>query len=188
MKKVLRRCPYKYNCVLEYEEDGQLNITLGASSLCRKCDAPKKLFKIDIKDTMKKSAGILLYNKLTDKFLILHPSGDYNKTAPWTIPKGEIDKEIDLDFPFTALPEALRELQEETGIELSESELSTVSFIGTGTHKSKSKRTYVFLVVTDREFDIVLDWENDMFKWVDYPTFISMCHESHGKFMIGDIG
>jgi predicted NUDIX family NTP pyrophosphohydrolase len=66
---------------------------------------------------MKKSAGILLYRKITGvpEVLLVHPGGPLWKnrdTGAWTIPKGEFDVEED------ALAAANREFTEETGIAL----------------------------------------------------------------------
>jgi len=40
---------------------------------------------------MKQSAGTLLYRQGPDglEVLLIHPSGNYNRKAPWSIPKGE---------------------------------------------------------------------------------------------------
>src|SRR6185295_17358742 len=61
---------------------------------------------------MKQSAGILLYRRGPAglEVLLVHPSGNYNRKAPWGIPKGEPD-------PGEALEDAARrETREETGI------------------------------------------------------------------------
>ena len=61
---------------------------------------------------MKLSSGTLLYRR-TDKgieVLLVHPSGNYNRKAPWGIPKGEPD---DGEAPEHA---ARRETLEETGV------------------------------------------------------------------------
>jgi predicted NUDIX family NTP pyrophosphohydrolase len=61
---------------------------------------------------MKQSAGTLLYRKSWKdlEVLLVHPSGPYNRKAPWGIPKGEPD-------PDEALEDAARrETREETGI------------------------------------------------------------------------
>lgn len=61
---------------------------------------------------MKESAGTLLYRRNDDQLevLLVHPSGNYNRRAPWGIPKGLPEKGEDLE---TA---ARRETLEEVGI------------------------------------------------------------------------
>lgn len=61
---------------------------------------------------MKQSAGTLLYRQRPDglQVLLVHPSGNYNRKAPWSIPKGEPEVEEDLETT------ARRETEEETGI------------------------------------------------------------------------
>ena len=62
---------------------------------------------------MKVSSGTLLYRRagLTLEVLIVHPAGEYNRRAPWSIPKGKPEPGEDLE---TA---ARRETLEETGVE-----------------------------------------------------------------------
>lgn len=64
------------------------------------------------KKEMKQSAGTLLYRVVgkTLEVLLVHASGNYNRKAPWGIPKGEPDPDEDLETT------ARRETQEETGI------------------------------------------------------------------------
>jgi predicted NUDIX family NTP pyrophosphohydrolase len=61
---------------------------------------------------MKQSAGTLLYRQGTSEreVLLVHPSGNYNRRAPWSIPKGEPDAE---EGPEQT---ARRETLEETGV------------------------------------------------------------------------
>src|SRR5690606_30991796 len=61
--------------------------------------------------TLKQSAGTLLYRLGPPlEVLLVHPSGNYNRRAPWGIPKG-------LPDPGEALEAAARrETFEETGI------------------------------------------------------------------------
>jgi predicted NUDIX family NTP pyrophosphohydrolase len=66
---------------------------------------------------MKASAGILFFRTINKEIelLLVHPGGPFWKkkdNGAWTIPKGEIQEG---EEPFTA---ALREVEEETGIQL----------------------------------------------------------------------
>jgi predicted NUDIX family NTP pyrophosphohydrolase len=62
---------------------------------------------------MTESAGTLLYRRNGERLevLIVHPSGRYNRGAPWSIPKGKAEPGEDFE---TA---ARRETVEETGVE-----------------------------------------------------------------------
>ena len=48
------------------------------------------LFRLPV---MKQAGGTLLYRQTKDglEVLLVHPSGNYNRKAPWSIPKGEAD-------------------------------------------------------------------------------------------------
>src|SRR5882724_6353601 len=62
--------------------------------------------------TKKESSGTLLYRRREDRIevLLVHPSGNYNRGKPWSIPKGIPD-------PGEALEAAARrETLEETGV------------------------------------------------------------------------
>jgi predicted NUDIX family NTP pyrophosphohydrolase len=64
---------------------------------------------------VKQSAGTLLYRGPREalEVLLVHPSGAYNRTSPWGIPKGMPD-------PGEALEDAARrETREETGVVVS---------------------------------------------------------------------
>jgi len=61
---------------------------------------------------MKESAGTLLFRSRNGSMevLIVHPSGAYNRTAPWSIPKGKAEVGEALEDA------ARRETLEETGV------------------------------------------------------------------------
>ena len=64
---------------------------------------------------MKESAGTLLYRQTGEvEVLLVHPSGSYNRKAPWSIPKGLIDPGEDFEAA------ARRETLEETGVRAGE--------------------------------------------------------------------
>lgn len=62
---------------------------------------------------MKKSAGTLLYRRQGPavEVLLVHPSGNYNRGKPWSIPKGLLDEGEDDEAA------ARRETMEETGVQ-----------------------------------------------------------------------
>jgi predicted NUDIX family NTP pyrophosphohydrolase len=62
---------------------------------------------------MRQSSGTLLYRQGAQELevLLVHPSGAYNRRAPWSIPKGEPSQETDLEET------ARRETLEETGVQ-----------------------------------------------------------------------
>jgi predicted NUDIX family NTP pyrophosphohydrolase len=61
---------------------------------------------------MRQSAGTLLFREGAGglEVLLVHPSGAYNRRAPWSIPKGEPGEDADLEAT------ARRETLEETGV------------------------------------------------------------------------
>jgi predicted NUDIX family NTP pyrophosphohydrolase len=85
---------------------------------------------------MKQSAGTLLYRKGSDglEVLLVHPSGPYNRKAPWSIPKGEPD-EAEADLEKTAR----RETWEETGVEA-----GALVPLGEITYRKSRKRVHCF--------------------------------------------
>jgi predicted NUDIX family NTP pyrophosphohydrolase len=64
---------------------------------------------------MKQSAGTLLYRRSSRdgpwEVLLVHHSGNYNRNAPWSIPKGLPDPQESLEDA------ARRETREETGVQ-----------------------------------------------------------------------
>jgi predicted NUDIX family NTP pyrophosphohydrolase len=84
---------------------------------------------------MKQSAGTLLYRVGVEglEVLLVHPSGAYNRKAPWSIPKGEVEEDAGLEET------ARRETHEETGVEAGP--LVEIGFID---YKKSRKRVFAF--------------------------------------------
>ena len=84
---------------------------------------------------MKESAGTLLYRRQDGllEVLLVHPSGNYNRRAPWGIPKGMIEEGEELEAA------ARRETIEETAVE--PDELVPLSSI---TYRKSRKRIHCF--------------------------------------------
>ena len=84
------------------------------------------------------SVGILLYRKTErgTEVLLVHPSGNYNANAPWSVPKG-------MPEPNEKIEDAgRRELLEETGVEAPH----VLTFIGKVQYKTGKKKTVVCFV------------------------------------------
>ncbi len=84
---------------------------------------------------MKHSAGTLLYRFREGQLevLLIHASGNYNRHAPWGIPKGTPDAGEDLEAT------ARRETWEETGV--TAGELKSLAWID---YRTGRKRVYAF--------------------------------------------
>lgn len=84
---------------------------------------------------MKQSAGTLLYRQTDNglEVLLVHPSGNYNKRAPWGIPKGEPDEGEPLETT------ARRETEEETGVVPGE-----LAYLGNCEYRKSRKRIHCF--------------------------------------------
>ena len=85
---------------------------------------------------MKEAAGILLYRQ-TDRgleVLLVHPSGNYNRQAPWSIPKGLPDPDEELEET------ARRETREEAGLDVT----GPVVSLGSIDYTKSKKRVHGF--------------------------------------------
>jgi predicted NUDIX family NTP pyrophosphohydrolase len=84
---------------------------------------------------MKQSAGTLLYRTAAQglEVLLVHPSGNYNRNKPWSIPKGEPGDDVNLEAT------ARRETEEETGVIAGE-----LVPLGEITYQKSKKRVHCF--------------------------------------------
>jgi predicted NUDIX family NTP pyrophosphohydrolase len=106
---------------------------------------------------LKQSSAIFLINN-EGKVLLVHPSGKYNRRAPWLPPKEEIQTD---EAPPAA---AQRAAAEELG--LAPKSCGSLHELGSVTYKSKSKIVWCFAArYLGKDDDIHLDWENDRYGW-----------------------
>lgn len=106
---------------------------------------------------MKQSSAIFLVNN-EGKVLLVHPSGRYNRKAPWLPPKEEIQPE---ESPLAA---AQRAAVEELGLD--SNSYGPLQELGSVTYKSKSKMVWCFAArYLGKDDDIRLDWESDRYGW-----------------------
>ena len=124
---------------------------------------------------MKESSGTLLYRRagLTVEVLIVHPSGQYNRGAPWSIPKGKPEPGEDLE---TA---ARRETQEETGVEAGD-----LTPIGSVDLTKSRKRIHGFAgPAPDTAAPRCASWEVDRAQFVPIDRAREMLHPAQAPFL-----
>jgi predicted NUDIX family NTP pyrophosphohydrolase len=84
----------------------------------------------------KLSSGILLYRMVDGaiEVLLVHPAGNYNRRAPWGIPKGAPDPDEALEAT------ARRETREETGLDIA----GPLTDLGHVDYTRSKKRVHAF--------------------------------------------
>jgi len=124
---------------------------------------------------MKRSAGTLLYHQGPQglEVLLVHPSGNYNRKAPWGIPKGELDEGEDLESA------ARRETLEETGVEA-----STLVALGHIVYKKSRKEVHAFAGPAPDDVQPQLaSWEIDQARFVPLEEARKTIHPDQAVFL-----
>ena len=125
---------------------------------------------------MKESAGTLLYRTGPDglEVLLVHPSGNYNRRAPWSIPKG-LANEGESDLAATARRETL----EETGVVAGE--LVSLGYID---YKKSRKRIHCFAgpAPADAEASCA-SWEVDQSRFLPIARAREVLHPDQVPFL-----
>lgn len=125
---------------------------------------------------MKHSAGTLLYRQARQELevLLVHPSGNYNRHAPWSIPKGLPDSE-DEEFEQAARRETL----EETGVQAGQ-----LVSLGTMTYKKSRKTIHCFAgPVADTAEAQPASWEVDQAEFVAIEKARELIHPDQAVFL-----
>jgi predicted NUDIX family NTP pyrophosphohydrolase len=115
------------------------------------------------------SSGILLYRAIDDtiEVLLVHPAGNYNRRAPWGIPKGAPDP----DEPLEAA--ARRETLEETGL-LIEGPLVDLGHVD---YTRSKKRVHAFAgPAPDGALPQCASWEVDKAEFIEISRARRIIH------------
>lgn len=124
---------------------------------------------------MKESAGTLLYRQGADglEVLLVHPSGAYNRKAPWSIPKGLPDQDEHLEAA------ARRETFEETGVQAGE-----LISLGSIDYRKSRKRVHCFAGTAPEDAaPQPCSWEVDQATFVPIETALARLHPDQTAFL-----
>jgi predicted NUDIX family NTP pyrophosphohydrolase len=121
------------------------------------------------------SAGVVLYRRTGDSIsvLLVHPSGNYNRKAPWGIPKGHPDEGETLEAA------ARRECFEETGVTAGE-----LVALGHVDYTKSKKRVHAFAgVLPDDAAPRCASWEVDCAEIVSLERARAVIHADQARFL-----
>jgi len=121
------------------------------------------------------SAGTLLYRRTGDRLevLLVHPSGNYNRKAPWSIPKGIPNAEEELEDA------ARRETLEEAGVAA-----GTLVSLGTVVYRKSRKRVHGFAGEAPADAaPRCASWEVDRAEFVPLDEARRLIHPDQAPFL-----
>ena len=129
---------------------------------------------------MKQSAGTLLYRFAGNdsspgqcEVLLVHPSGNYNRRAPWSIPKGEPDEREALEAA------ARRETLEEAAVTAGE-----LTPLGHIIYTKSRKHVYCFAGPAPIDADPrCASWEVDQARFVPLDEVRQLLHPEQAPFL-----
>jgi predicted NUDIX family NTP pyrophosphohydrolase len=125
---------------------------------------------------MRQSAGTLLYRQGLQglEVLLVHPSGNYNRRAPWGIPKGEPDDgEGDLEVT------ARRETLEETGVVAGQ-----LTPLGHIQYRKSGKRVHAFAGPAPADaVPGLASWEIDQARFMPIREARTLIHPDQAEFL-----
>jgi len=117
----------------------------------------------------KLSSGTLLYRYVegTVEVLLVHPSGNYNRRAPWGIPKGAPNDNETLEAT------ALRETLEETGLDVK----AVLTDLGHVDYTRSKKRVHAFAAqAPDGASPRCASWEVDKVEFIEITRARRVIH------------
>jgi len=126
--------------------------------------------------TMKESAGTLVYRGQGSQLevLLVHPSGNYNRRAPWSIPKGLLDAGEPLEEA------AVRETAEETGVRAA-GKLICLGFID---YTKSRKRVHCFAALAPPDAEPrCASWEVDRAEFLGLDEARRLIHPEQVPFL-----
>jgi 8-oxo-dGTP diphosphatase len=135
----------------------------------------------------KLSSGTVLWRMVDGavEVLLVHPAGNYNRRAPWGIPKGAPEPDEELDAT------ALRETREETGIELA----GPLVNLGYVDYTRSKKRVHAYAAkAPDDAAPRCASWEVDKVEFIEITRARRIIHPDQAVLLdrllqhLGDTG
>lgn len=126
---------------------------------------------------MKIAAGLLVYRRAEDQIevLLVHPSGNYNRRAPWSIPKGLVDEGESLEQA------AVREAWEEAGVRI---EAETIKALGHIDYTRSRKQVFAFAALGSADTEpSPASWEIDQAEFLPIGKARSLLHPDQAPFL-----
>jgi len=129
-----------------------------------------------IRNRSRESSGTVLYRRTADgivEILLVHPSGNYNRRAPWGIPKGQPDPGEDMEAT------ARRETVEETGV-------IAGALVGLGfvDYTRSKKRVHGFAgAAPDGAAPRCASWEVDKAEFIELSRARRIIHPDQAAFL-----
>ncbi|HEY2760490.1 MAG TPA: NUDIX domain-containing protein [Pirellulales bacterium] len=129
---------------------------------------------------MKQSAGLVLFRRKGTQLeiLLVHPSGNYNRGKPWSIPKGLPDEGESL------VEAAVRETSEEAGISIEKDSAKELKSLGSIDYTRSRKRVHAFAI--EAPSDIVprpANWEVDRAEFLPIDEAKRLIHPDQRPFL-----
>ncbi|HEV3006791.1 MAG TPA: NUDIX domain-containing protein [Pirellulales bacterium] len=124
---------------------------------------------------MKVSAGTLLFRRRDGmlEVLLVHPSGNYNRHKPWSIPKGLPDAGEELEAA------ARRETLEETGVIAGD-----LVSLGSIDYRKSGKRIHCFAgAAPESTVPRCASWEVDRAEFLPLDGALRMVHPDQATFL-----
>jgi len=123
----------------------------------------------------KESSGTVLYRRVAEalEVLLVHPAGNYNRRAPWGIPKGQPDPGEELEAA------ARRETAEETGVVC-----GTLVAIGHVDYTRSRKRVHAFAGPAPEDAaPTCASWEVDKAEFIEITRARRIIHPDQAAFL-----
>lgn len=123
---------------------------------------------------MKHSAGLFVYRRVGEQLevLLVHPSGNYNRHKPWSIPKGLPDEGESLEDA------ARRETQEEAGVTCGD-----LTPLGTIDYTKSKKRIHVWATPWTGDEPSCASWEVDCVEFLPLNEAREKIHPEQRPFL-----